>query len=47
MAEMNTPDRTRSKIFTPAPSRVGVYVTRWYVRGLVVATWRFYNGPGD
>jgi hypothetical protein len=36
-----------SKIFTPAPAAVGVYVTRWYVGGRVVATWRFYNGPGD
>jgi hypothetical protein len=36
-----------SKIFTPAPASVGVYVTRWYFRGSVVATWRFYNGPGD
>jgi hypothetical protein len=36
-----------SKIFTPAPASVGVYVTRWYVRGRLVATWRFYNGPGD
>jgi hypothetical protein len=36
-----------SKIFTPAPASVGVYVTRWYFRGRVVATWRFYNGPGD
>lgn len=36
-----------SKIFTPAPANVGVYVTRWYVSGRVVATWRFYNGPGD
>ena len=36
-----------SKIFTPAPASVGAYVTRWYFRGRVVATWRFYNGPGD
>lgn len=36
-----------SKVFTPAPPTVGVYVTRWYVGGRVVATWRFYNGPGD
>jgi hypothetical protein len=36
-----------SKVFTPAPAAVGVYVTRWYVGGRVVATWRFYNGPGD
>jgi hypothetical protein len=36
-----------SKIFTPAPASVGVYVTRWYFRGRVVATWRFYNGTGD
>jgi hypothetical protein len=36
-----------SKIFTPAPGNVGVYVTRWYVNGRIVATWRFYDGPGD
>jgi hypothetical protein len=36
-----------SKIFTAAPANVGVYVTRWYVSGRVVASWRFYNGPGD
>jgi hypothetical protein len=36
-----------SKIFTPAPAAVGVYTTRWFVGGRVVATWRFYNGTGD
>ena len=36
-----------SKVFTAAPATVGVYVTRWYIAGRVVATWRFYNGPGD
>jgi hypothetical protein len=36
-----------SKIFTAAPANVGVYVTRWYVSGRVVASWRLYNGPGD
>lgn len=36
-----------SKIFTAAPTNVGAYMTRWYVSGRVVATWRFYNGLGD
>jgi hypothetical protein len=36
-----------SKIFTAAPANVGVYVARWRVGGRVVASWRFYNGPGD
>ena len=30
-----------------ALANVGVYVTRWYVSGRGVASWRFYNGPGD
>jgi hypothetical protein len=36
-----------SKVFIAAPPTVGVYVSRWYVSGRVVATWRFYIGPGD
>jgi hypothetical protein len=36
-----------SRVFTAAPAHLGVYTTRWYLRGRVVATWRFYNGPGD
>jgi hypothetical protein len=36
-----------SKVSTAAPVVVGVFVTRWYVAGRVVASWRFYNGPGD
>jgi hypothetical protein len=35
------------KIFTAAPANVGVYLTRWFVNGRVVASWRFYNGLGD
>jgi len=35
------------RLFTPAPERVGRYVVRWYVRGRLAATWRFYNGVGD
>ena len=36
-----------SKIATAAPPNVGIYVTKWYVNGRVVASWRFYNGIGD
>jgi hypothetical protein len=36
-----------SRIFTPAPERVGRYVAKWYVHGRLVASWSFYNGTGD
>jgi hypothetical protein len=36
-----------SRIFTPAPQRVGTYVVRWYVGSRAVARWSFRNGPGD
>jgi hypothetical protein len=35
------------RIFTAAPGRVGTFTARWYVRGRLVASWSFYNGPGD
>ena len=35
------------RIFTPAPQRSSRYVVRWYVRGRLVATWKFQNGVGD
>jgi hypothetical protein len=35
------------RIFAAAPQLVGTFVARWYVRGRLVATWTFYNGPGD
>jgi hypothetical protein len=39
--------RRASRIFTPAPQQTGQFITRWYVRGRLAATWAFTNGVGD